>query len=71
MGTKVVYTQGYVLARRPLRKPKGVPKCDTILLRIRAIGRRDIDLYIRPDEAVAIITVLASETWSELVEDVR
>lgn len=68
MGTRINYTQGYVLARRPLRKPKAVPKCDTILLRIRGGRKRHrIDLYLRIDEAVAIITVLGSEVWGELI----
>ena len=69
MGTRIQYKVGYILARRWKKAPKRVPRVDTILLRIRGgPGKRELDLYIRPDEAVAIITVLAAEVWNELID---
>lgn len=68
MATKVKYRRGYVMARRWKRKPKEVPEVDTILLRLSHRRGDRHDLYLRPDEAVAIITVLASEVWNEIIE---
>lgn len=66
MATRVQYAGGgYVMARRVRRMPRQVPKTDVILFRLR--GRRKVDIYMRPDEAVAIITVLSAEVWEELV----
>ena len=67
-GLRYVYERGYVLARRTSRRPKHVPAGDVILLRVRG-GRRHhrLDLYLRPDEAAAIVASLASALWDELV----
>lgn len=64
-GLRFSYTPGYVLGRRARRKPKEVPAHDVILLRLR--GRVKWDLYVRPDEAVAMAAALMTAVWDELV----
>ena len=68
MVTRINYSPGYVLARRWKRAPKQVPREDTVLLRLRRGKKGGFDLYLRPDEAVAIITVLGSEVWNGMIE---
>lgn len=64
-GLRFPYAPGYVLGRRAERKPKQVPAYDVILLRLR--GRVKWDLYVRPDEAVAIAAALLSAVWDDML----
>jgi len=67
-GLRFNYAPGYVLGRRARRKPKEVPAYDVILLRLR--GRRKharFDMYLRPDEAIAIAAALTSAVWDDMV----
>lgn len=67
-GLRFNYSPGYVLGRRARHKPKEVPSHDVILLRLR--GRRGharFDMYLRPDEAIAIAAALTSAVWDDMV----
>jgi hypothetical protein len=67
---KFVYTNGYVKAEK-VRPRKPIPPLDTIRFEFRRkVGGkivRDVIIYFRPDEAVAVAAVLLHAVWMGMV----
>lgn len=44
------------------------PACDTLYFRMEKAGTVDVEIYLRPDEAAALIWVLSGALWSGEME---
>lgn len=67
-GVKFVYEDGYVRGARIKHPRAPIPPLDTIKVHIkRRKPGREVLMYMRPDEAVALAATLMAAVWDHLV----